>query len=297
MNRRLFVWLNICLLFFVKVIAQNDTITKILVKKNAFGFNLDWHLGYNYLRSGAPLEFLGLSPSPDLLGGSFDYIYKGDWQINLSWKTKATFIRHTARFNPGENNKGANENFFMYEVQKAIIPSLLYSSNGILVSKRILSKGKWTHFVGLGFSLNRFKIFDRYAYYVKYDFKTYQAGNTVYAENFYSAEVEYKQNIDLRKNEFFPKYFNSIERSSLFYLVSYKMAYTAYYPIFKGRMQLLFGCGFEYSPRPIAHGTYTLFSKVDKVNTSGSFNRYMSNAFVKVGFRFGRMGVRLINIK
>jgi hypothetical protein len=297
-------------LFFIFTSGQDKTLGKMKIKRNAFGFNLDWHMGYNYARSGAPLEFAGRSPSPDLLGGSFDYIYKGDWQINLSWKSKATFFRHVSNFDAGPNYNNLNKGPFGYESKLGMLPPLLYTSNGILVSKRLPNNSKWSHFIGLGLGLNRFRYYEKATYGVEYFNPLYTSGNVVYNETIYKAEIEFNENLDLRKNIFLPQYYNNhsklpiwgwfsndVVNQPLVYLISYKIAYTAYYPVFKGKMQLLIGCGFEYSPKPIAYATYKLYSKYDNVNTSGTYKRYMSNAFVKVGFRFGRMGVRIINVK
>jgi hypothetical protein len=301
-----------CLVLFLTcfisiLIGQDKPLEKVRIKKNAFGFNLDWHLGYNYAKSGAPLEFSGRSPSPDLLGGSFDYIFNNTWQINLSWKSKATFIRHVSRFDPGPNYIGINKNGFGYEAKLGLLPPLLYTSNGILVSRRLPSKRKWSHFIGLGLGLNRFRLFERTGYSVGYLVPINQIGNIVYNKSIYNAEIEYRENLSLRKNEFLPQYYNNHSKRPIYgwlfpnygnqplvYLVSYKIAYTAYYSIFKGKLQLLVGAGFEYSPKPIAFVSYKLYSEYDKVNTTGTYNIYMSNAFIKMGFRFGRMGVRTI---
>jgi hypothetical protein len=78
-----------------------------------------------------------------------------------------------------------------------------------------------------------------------------------------------------------------------YYVVSYKMMYTGYYNIAKGKMQLLFGGGFEYQPLALYTVKYTLYSKYDNINTSGTFQYYNTNAFVKIGIRFGRMGEKI----
>ncbi len=308
MNQKCFILFLICFISFI--IGRDQPLEKVRIKKNAFGFNLDWHLGYNYARSGAPLEFSGRSPSPDLLGGSFDYILKNTWQINLSWKSKATFFRHVSRFDPGSDYIGMNRNVFGYEAQLGLLPPLLYTSNSILVSRRLPSKRKWFHFIGMGLGLNRFRLFERAGYSAGYSVPINQIGNVVYSKSIYKAEIEYRENLSLRKNEFLPQYYNYNNKTPIYgwlfpnysnqplvYLISYKIAYTAYYPIFKGKMQLLLGGGFEFSPKPIAYVSYKLYSEFDRVNAAGNYKLYMSNVFIKMGFRFGRMGVRTIKVK
>jgi hypothetical protein len=61
MNKLCRIYLIIYLLFASDFEGQVDTLfnkSRVAKKSSAFGFNLDWHLGYNYTKSGASLEFL-----------------------------------------------------------------------------------------------------------------------------------------------------------------------------------------------------------------------------------------------
>jgi hypothetical protein len=276
-------------------------------KKIRFGFNLDWHLGYSYAKSGAPLEFLGRQPNPDVFGGSFDFLYKDDWLLNLSWKVRQNYYRTVHRFTPPKNNNHFNRGIFGYSSNTnliALYPN--FQSFGLTVSRHVFKKSRLNHYIDFGIVLNLIAL-SKPSAFSNNGFGAYEyisnSGGVINTSKVYEVQINTIPSSGILENKFLPKIYNDngllplwglLSKNALnhpkYSLISYKFGYTGYYSILKGKMQLIFGCGIEYCPTPLFIGNYTLFSKYDNVNTSGSFKRYLSNAYINLGVRFGKMG-------
>jgi hypothetical protein len=276
-------------------------------KKIRFGFNLDWNLGYSHAKSGAPLEFLGRQPNPDVFGGSFDFLYKDDWMPNFSWKIRHNYYRIVHRYTPPNDNPDFNKSFFMYNKSLQLIAvHRSFESFGCSIGKHIFKKSKWSQYLNAGINLNLFTLEPNS--FLQYNGITTAEdastiGNAQFFSTVYDVRVFSEPNQKLMQNQFLPSVYNYNGRPPLwgllfknslnapqYYLISYKFGYTTYYPIAKGKLQLIAGCGFEYFTQPFLNARYTLYSKYDNINTSGEFKRTLSNAFIKVGIRFGKMG-------
>ncbi len=307
------------LIFFINTILLlgQDTIRPTLLKFKPqkalrFGFNLDWDYGYNHAKSNASKEFLGIQPMLDLLGGSFDLLYKNKWIFNFSWKMKQNYFRMLHRFTPPNDSTTYNNvvplNSSKWGYNKTIVPintNDRHEAFGFSIGRYIFCKSKWQQYLDFGLRLNLFEFYER---------STFNPLSVIYEKDpvipflgpinpIYALQIYTNPSPRILDNRFLPNLYNDnglkpilgsflyVDNSAKYYQISYKIAYTAYYPMAKGKVQLLVGLGFEYFPFPFLVSDYTLYSKYDNINTSGTFSRSLTNAFVKLGFRFGKMGV------
>ncbi len=276
-------------------------------KKLRFGFNLDWNMGYSFAKSGAPLEFLGRQPLPEVFGGSFDFLYKSNWLFNFSWKVKQNNYRIIHNFKSPDDLPHANKNLFGYTFNNDRIRiSKYYQSFGLNVSKHLIKKWRYDNYLDIGISLNLFEFseFSQFSYNgITMSEEYFRSGNAIFFLPFYDVRIYSKPSAQILDNRFMPNVYKDSGVRPIFglfggngnapkyYQVSYKIGYTIYYRIAKGKLQFFTGIGFEYFPFPFLVSDYTLYSKYDNINTSGTFSRSLTNAFIKLGFRFGKMGV------